>query len=123
MAKTFKAQSLAETRIEKGERRLQMTFVDAAGKQRSVSLPAPVAADLAHILKALSDELGDQGNARFTRMPRQMAVGTAKHERLVLIRFDDEPPYGLDPDEAENLWRDLREQAEAVSRLGTPWRQ
>ena len=123
MSKSFKAQSLAETRVEAGERRLQMTFVDASGKRQSVSLPAAVAADLAQVLKALSTELGDSGNARYTRMPRQLAVGTARDERLVLIRFDDEPPYGLEADEAENLWRDLREQAEAVSRLGIPLRQ
>jgi hypothetical protein len=123
MSRTFKAQSLAETRVEPGERRLQMTFVDAAGTRQTVSLPAPVAADLAQVLKALSAELGDSGSTRFTRMPRQMAVGTAQHERLVLIRFDDEPPYGLDVDEAESLWRGLREQTEAVSRLGEPLRQ
>jgi hypothetical protein len=123
MSGTFKAQSLAETRVEQGARRLQMTFVDAAGTRQTISLPAPVAADLAQVLKSLSAELGDTGAARFTRMPRQMAVGTAEHERLVLIRFDDEPPYGLEVDEAETLWRGLREQTEAVSQLSEPLRQ
>ena len=56
-------------------------------------------------------------------MPRQMVVGSAQHERLVLIRFDEEPPYGLDLDEAENLWRGLREETETVSRLKAPLRQ
>ena len=123
MSKTFRAQSLAETRIEQGERRLQMTFLDATGARQTISLPALVAADLAQGLKALSAELGDAGTTHFTRMPRHLAVGTARHERLVLIRFDDEPPYGLDVDEAETLWRDLREQTEAVSRLAEPMRQ
>jgi hypothetical protein len=123
MSKTFRAQSLAETRIEQGERRLQMTFLDASGARQTISLPALVAADLGQVLKALSAELGDTGSTRFTRMPREMAVGTAHHERLVLIRFDDEPPYGLDVDEAETLWRGLREQTEAVSRLAEPMRQ
>ena len=56
-------------------------------------------------------------------MPKQLAVGSARHERLVLIRFDDEPPYGLDLDEAENLWREVREEAEQVSRSRPPLRQ
>jgi hypothetical protein len=123
MSKTFRAQSLTETRIEQGERRLQMTFLDATGARQTISLPALVAGDLAQVLKALSAELGDAGSTHFTRMPRHLAVGTARHERLVLIRFDDEPPYGLDVDEAETLWRDLREQTEAVSRLAEPMRQ
>jgi hypothetical protein len=42
-------------------------------------------------------------------------VGSARHERLVLVRFDDDPPYALNLDEAESLWRGLREEAEQVS--------
>jgi len=100
-----------------------MTFVDADGLSQTITLPAAVAADLAPVLKTLSTELSDPGKTQFTRMPRQMAVGSAQHERLVLIRFDEEPPYGLDLDEAENLWRGLREETETVSRLKAPLRQ
>lgn len=123
MSGIFKAQSLVETRPSREERRLEMTFVDADGRRQTVSLPAAVAADLAPVLTSLSSELSSPGKTRFTRMPRQLAVGSAKDERLVLIRFDDEPPYGLDPDEAESLWRGVREEAEQVSRLKEPMRQ
>jgi len=123
MVKKFKAQSLAETRTQREQRRVEMTFVDADGVQQTISLPAGVAADLAPVLKALSSDLNAQSKAHFTRMPRQMAVGSASQERLVLIRFDDEPPYGLDLEEAENLWRGVREEAEHVSRLRAPPRQ
>lgn len=123
MSGIFKAQSLVETRARREERRLEMTFVDADGRRQTVSLPAAVAADLAPVLTSLSSELSSPGKSRFTRMPRQLAVGSAKDERLVLIRFDDEPPYGLDPDEAESLWRGVREEAEQVSRLKQPMRQ
>ena len=119
----FKAQSLLETRARHEERRLEMTFVDADGKRQTISLPAAVAADIAPILTSLTAGLSAPDKTQFTRMPRQMAVGSAKHERLVLIRFDDEPPYGLDLDEAENLWRGVREEAEEVSRLKAPARQ
>ncbi len=123
MSGKFKAQSLVQTRARREERRLEMTFVDADGRRQTISLPAAVAADLAPVLASLSAGLSEPGKAQFTRMPRQMAVGSATHERLVLIRFDDEPPYGLDLDEAENLWRGLREEAEQVSRLREPMRQ
>jgi hypothetical protein len=123
MSRNFKAQSLVETRSRREEGRLEMTFVDAKGALQTVSLPVAVAADLGRVLTSLSAELRASGRTQFTRMPRQTAVGTANHERLVLIRFDDEPPYGLDVDEAENLWRGLREQTETVSRLSAPMRQ
>jgi hypothetical protein len=119
----FKAQSLISTRTKREERRVEMTFVDADGLSQTITLPAAVAADLAPVLKTLSTEVSDPGRTQFTRMPRQMAVGSAQHERLVLIRFDEEPPYGLDLDEAENLWRGLREETETVSRQKAPLRQ
>jgi hypothetical protein len=100
-----------------------MTFADANGRQQTISLPAAVAADLAPVLTALSSELKGSRATQFTRMPRQLAVGSAMHERLVLIRFDDEPPYGLDLDEAESLWRGVRDEAETVSRMRAPLRQ
>lgn len=123
MSRNFKAQSLLETRAQPDERRLEMTFVDTEGRRQTVSLPAAVAADLVPVLKSLSAGLDRGEKTQFTKMPRQLAVGSAKHERLVLIRFDDEPPYGLDLDEAENLWREVREEAEQVSRLRPPMRQ
>ncbi len=123
MATSFKAQSVSGTRLKADERTLEMTFVDANGKQHVVSLPSIVASDLAAVLKAVSCESNGKGRAEFTRKPRQTAIGSATHERLILIRFDDEPPYGLDLDEAESLWRGLREEAEAVSRTKAPTRQ
>jgi hypothetical protein len=56
-------------------------------------------------------------------MPKLLAVGSARHQRLVLIRFDDEPPYGLNVEEAESLRRDVREETEMVARLKAPLRQ
>jgi hypothetical protein len=38
----------------------------------------------------------------------------------VLIKFDDEPPYGLPVEEAEALWRELREESEDISRQRCP---
>jgi hypothetical protein len=122
MPDTFVAQSLAETRAKYDERRFEMTFVDASGKKQTISLPVGVAADLAPVLQSLS---GGLGNTRigFTKMPKTTTVGSARHERLVLVRFDDDPPYALNLDEAENLWRGVREEAEEVSLMKTPARQ
>lgn len=123
MAHTFIAQSLVETRTGDDKRRLEMTFVDADGRRQAISLPVGVVADLSSVLQSLSAGVGNSGKMQFTRMPKLTAVGCARLERLVLIRFDDEPPYGLNVDEAETLWREVREEAEHVSRLKAPARQ
>jgi len=113
------AQSLAETRANLDERRFEMTFVDASGQKQTISLPTGVAADLAPILRSLSTG----PSIPFTKMPKSTAVGSARHERLVLVRFDDDPPYALDISEAENLWRGVREEAAQVSQMKVPERQ
>jgi hypothetical protein len=122
MPDTFVARSVAETCAKHDERRFEMTFVDASGEKQTISLPVDVAADLVPVLQALSAGLSDTG-IEFTRMPKSTAVGSARYERLVLVRFDDDPPYALNIDAAENLWRGVREEAEQVSRMKAPARQ
>src|SRR5262245_26595961 len=122
MPNTFVAQSLAETRPKYDERRFEMTFVDASGNKQTISLPVGVAAGLVPVLQSLSVGLGNS-HIGFTKMPKSTAVGSARHERLVLVRFDDDPPYALNLDEAENLWRGVRAEAEEVSLMKTPARQ
>jgi hypothetical protein len=116
----FVAQSLAQTRTSDDRRRFELTFVDARGQKQTISLPTGVAADLVPVLHSLAESLGGAKAAKFTKMPRQWAVGTAQHERLVLLKFDDDPPYGLDLKVAETLWREVREETESVSRLKAP---
>ena len=122
MSDTFMAQSLVETRAKHDDQRFEMTFVDASGIKQTISLPVGVAADLVPVLQSLS---AAPRNSRigFTKMPKSTAVGSARHERLVLVRFDDDPPYALDIDEAENLWRGVREEAEQVSLMKIPAQQ
>jgi hypothetical protein len=117
----FVAQSLAETRTSDDRRRVELTFFDATGKKQIISLPVGVASDLVPVLSSLAENVaGAASNARFTKMPRQWAVGTAQHERLVLLKFDDDPPYGLDLAVAETLWREVREETKSVSLLKAP---
>ncbi len=122
MPNIFVVQSVAETRTTCDERRFEMTFVDASGMTQTISLPVDVAADLVSVLQSLSAGRSKTG-IEFTKMPKSTAVGSARYERLVLVRFDDDPPYALDLDEAETLWRGVREQAEQVSRMKAPPRQ
>ncbi len=123
MADRFCAQTLVETSVGDDKRRLEMTFVNTEGERHTLSLPIGVAADLADVLRSLATRTNGSGELQFTQLPKQLAGASAKHERLVLLRFDDEPPYGLGLDETESLWRGLREEAATVSRLKVPLRQ
>jgi hypothetical protein len=96
--------------------------VDASGEKQTISLPVDVAADLVPVLQSLSAGLSNAG-IELTKMPKSTAVGSARYERLVLVRFDDDPPYALNIDEAENLWRGVREEVEQASRMKEPARQ
>ena len=120
MSESFAAQSLVRTKTSEDRRRFELTFVDAKGKKHTLSLPIGLAADLGPVLKSLAESVRGANGAKFTKIPKEWAVGTARHERLVLIKFDDDPPYGLDLDVAESLWRDVREETEAVSLLKAP---
>jgi hypothetical protein len=122
MPATFMAQSLAETRTKNEERRFELTFLNAKGERQTISLPVGVVSDLVPVLQSLAGHCSSR-TIEFTRLPKSTAVGSARHERLVLIRFDDEPPYGLDVEDADNLWRQVREEAEHVSRIRPPPRQ
>lgn len=110
----FVAQSLTETRISEDRRRFELTFAAPGGAKQVVSIPASVAADLVPVLASLTSQM-DEADATLTRMPKECAVGYAAHERLVMIKFDDEPPYALGLREAEALWREIREETESVS--------
>lgn len=116
----FIAQSLVQTRSADGERRFELTFADAKGGQQTISIPNRVAADLASVLAMLARHAGPPAGPRFTKVPKNLAVGRAPHERLVLLKFDDDPPYALDPDKAEDLWRGMREETEAVALMRAP---
>lgn len=123
MSNHFAAQTLLATRTIAENQRFELTFVDASGAKQTISVPQRVAADLAPVLASLASDLNNQRGPEFTKMPKLWAVGSARHERLVLIRFDDDPPYGLDLNEAQHLWREVREQIGAVSRLKPSMRQ
>lgn len=119
----FVAQSLVETKVDGNAQTLVLTLVDRRGKRLAISLPIGVAADLAPVLAALVRDLKDGERPSFTKVPKHWAVGSSPYERLVLIRFEDDPPYALAVDDAGELWREVREEAETVTRMGAPARQ
>jgi hypothetical protein len=115
----FLAETLSETRVSEDRRRVELTFVDAKGVTQTFSLPSRVAAELAPVIESLVPPL-EAGGPQFTKRPKHCTVGRARYERLVLLKFDNDPPYALEIDDAEALWRGVCEETESVSRLEKP---
>jgi hypothetical protein len=120
MMSTFKAHTLVETSVSEDRRRVEMTFVDAGGEKHALSIPSSVAADLVPVLESLAAYRKHAGGPDFTRMPQQFEVGFAAAERMVLVRFDGEAPYGLGVEDAEALGRELQEQSDRVALFRRP---
>jgi hypothetical protein len=114
MSKQFGAQSLVETRVSNDRRCLELTFADAAGERHMLSLPMSLAVDLAPVLLSLAKNSAAVG-ARLTKVPSAFSVGHATHQRLVLIKFDDDPPYALKLDDARMLSRQLSDESETAA--------
>jgi hypothetical protein len=119
MSKKFVTQSLVETRVSNDQRRLELTLADTRGVRQILSLPMSLATDLASVLLS-SAKNSDAVGARLTKVPSTFFVGHATHQRLVLVKFDDDPPYALNLDDARMLSRQMLDESETAARSKVP---
>jgi hypothetical protein len=119
MSKKFVAQALVETRASHDQRRLELTLADVKGHRQILSLPLSLATDLASVLLS-SAKNSKAAGARLTKMPSTFYVGHATHQRLVLVKFDDDPPYALNLDDARMLSRQMLDESETAARSKAP---
>jgi hypothetical protein len=120
MLDKFNAQSLVETNTTLDRSAFELTFVDSQGARQTLRLSRGVAKDLVPVLQSLTDGNEAANGANLTKMPKTCTVGHATYERLVLIKFDDDPPYAIGLDEARSLWREVRHESENILRRKQP---
>ena len=118
----FKATAIAQTRPADSGNSGELTLSDATGRKLTIDMQDGLARDLLSALQHLLERPSRAGPAA-TKMPKGFAVGTARYEPIVLVRFENDPPYGLDAADAAELGRALVEQAESVEFEGVPARQ
>ena len=114
MAETFFADMIAKSEIDRATARLEIALSDAAGRVQMVSLGPDVVAALAAIASQATCA-NEASSARLTKLPKRYAVGHGRHEPVVMLRFEDEPAYGLSVSQAEDLAEALLEEAETVA--------
>jgi hypothetical protein len=111
MAETFYAELVIRSGVDPATSRLEIALCDTAGRSQTLSLAADTVTALANILR----DAGAAGSRPLTKMPKRFAVGRGRHEPYVLLRFEDEPAYGLTAAQAADLSEALLEEAEAVA--------
>ena len=120
MLDKFNAQSLVETQTTLDRSAFELTFVDGKGARQTLRLSRGVAQDLVPVLQSLTDGKENAGAGMLTKMPKRCAVGHATQQQLVLIKFDDDPPYAVPLQDARALWRDLRQASAAIAHRKRP---
>jgi hypothetical protein len=111
-----RVETLTETGIRENGRRFELAFEGADGSKHTVSLPLRVAADLLPVFAHLSTQVETiAGAPNFSRQIKSWAVGRSNEAPEVYLRLD-ELALSLHVDEAKKMWRQLREEADAIAR-------
>lgn len=113
MMTTLAAKALVQTVASQDRRSLEITLADGSGRTHVVSMTAELAAILVRILSEFSPSTMTAG-AVATKLPENFAVGSGRYEKLVLIRFEDDAPYGISSSAAAELGRALIEESKTV---------
>jgi hypothetical protein len=113
MQRKLNTDMIVRTHRSADARILEVTFARADGSEQTLRLTVESVASLAGALQdcKLAPQLGGPTP---TKMPRHFAVGSGRYEQVVLVRFEDDTPYGLSASQASELGQALVEQAETV---------
>lgn len=92
---------------------MEITFANAKGETQTVAVTADVARALLQELADFAHSASGSGPVA-TKMPKTFAVGTGKFEDVVLVRFEQDAPYGLVAEDALELGRALVAHGRAI---------
>ena len=92
----------------------------ADGQHYAISIPSAIAADLVPVLESVAASQPQFGAGEMTRLPKTCAVGHAKGDRLLLLRFDNKAPYAIALEVAQALAQQLHEQSAELSETARP---
>ncbi|MBA2125286.1 hypothetical protein DLM45_03490 [Hyphomicrobium methylovorum] len=113
MTKKFFAEMLVSSKHDRATSRLELCLTDAHGNRQALSLSPEALAGLAAALQALP--VSAASHTGLTKMPDSFSVGRGRHESVVLVRFEDDTPYGLSAAQAAELGEALLEEAETTA--------
>lgn len=122
MGHTFDAETIiAHTIAEGGPSRLEITLGGRGGRECAISLTPEVAAAIARLASEFAHQSAP-GDLPLTKMPREFAIGSGVHDPVVLVRFENDTPYGLSAETARQLGQALIEEAGQMTTQPVPSR-
>src|SRR5271168_976508 len=120
MPEKFCAEILTRSEFDRTNSRLEISLCDARGECRTISLSANAVSALVSVLGEHS-HVGNAAND-LTKIPDRYAVGHGRHEPFVMLRFEDDPAYGLTAEQALNLGEALLDEVETIAKAKYPAR-
>jgi len=110
---TEHVEAIVDALANKGGRGIAITIAPEGGRSLTFKLTAATAAIMADAFQHFSK--ASVSGAEPTKLPKNFAVGIGRYEPIVLLRFEDEAPYGLSVDDAAELGEALVEQSMEIS--------
>ena len=107
----FAAVSIARTSTG-ADGSLALDLLDSKGRTCALNVSQSVSIALAELMGSLRQS--ERSGLEPTKLPARFAVGSARYEPIVLVRFEDDTPYGLTPELAAKLAQALSEEADAT---------
>ena len=122
MGNTFDTETIIAHKVcESGPSRLEITLGGRGGQECIVSLTPEVAAAIARLAGEFAHQAGP-GGLSLTKMPSGFAIGTGVHDPVVLVRFENDTPYGLSAETAVLLGQALIKEAGQMATQALPRR-
>jgi hypothetical protein len=113
MAEKFSAEIVTRSEFDRAHQRLEISLCDVTGECRTISLGESAISALRSVLEQTTPDGGP--TADLTKIPETFAVGHGRHEPFVMLRFEDEPAYGLTAEQALGLGEALIDEAETMT--------
>jgi len=120
MAEKVVADHVTDARWDDAASRLEVAMTDRLGKPVTLSIGRGAISALA-ALTARYDAAAAGGE--LTKIPQGFAIGHGRYEPLVLLRFENEAPYGLSSELALQLGEALVDEAAEIGERRYPARQ
>ena len=114
MTTKFVAEAITQTAGAADNKRIEITLTDNRGRLQTISFNLDVARVLARQFAEFEGKESSEGPVA-TKMPEDFAVGTGRFEDVVLVKFENDIPYGLRATQAAALGRALVEQAKLTA--------
>ncbi len=122
MGNTFDAETIIAHKVsESGPLRLEINLGGRGGHECIVTLTPEVAAAIARLAGEFAHQ-AELGGLSLTKMPRDFAIGSGVHDPVVLVRFENDTPYGLSAETALQLGQALINEAAQMSSQPVPRR-